>query len=281
MSEEPSRPRHPLEGPSPEQEELEKTKPPVRHIAFALETKTPYLTYGLIAICVAIFFIGQLTSVLVENGLLYPPYVLGDFQLHRLVTAMFLHASIAHLLLNMVSLYTLGREIELLYGPYRFLAIYFLGGIAGSILSVGIGDYGIPSVGASGAILAVWAAQLMFLYGNRNLFGRDRIRQVIMQYGFYLIAFMVIGFLPGSRIDNWAHIGGFFGGAAVAFLLPVKLGVKQALTPDQQVETVVADTNRWSVQMIPTLFAIGVGLLLLLTLAIVGYQLNLFPTTLL
>jgi rhomboid protease GluP len=279
MSEEPRRPRHPLEGPSPEEEAQEAAQPPMRRIAFALETRTPYLTYGIIGICIVVYFASQLLPTLYENGALYAPYVLGEFQLHRLVTVMFLHANIAHLLLNMVSLYTLGREIELLYGPYRFLAIYFLGGITGSILSAGIGDYGIPSVGASGAVLAVWGAQLVFLYLNRQLFGRDRIRQVLVQYGFYLIAFMVLGFLPGSRIDNWAHIGGFFGGIAVAYLMPVRLGVKKTLSPDQNIEVVVADTNRWSTAMIPTLFMIGVGLLSLLTLAIMGYRLPLFPTS--
>jgi rhomboid protease GluP len=253
-------------------------------VAFATDNPRPTLTMGLIAINLAIFMAGLivrgLSDALFYNGALFPNLVLGDFQLHRLITAMFLHSSIAHIVLNMVSLYSLGREVELVYGTWRYLGIYFLGGIAGSAFSAAIGDYGIPSVGASGAVLAVWAAQLCFLYQNRVLFGQERIRQVLTQNLIYLGFFILIGFLPGARIDNWGHIGGFLGGLAVAWLLPVRLKIQQITLPDGQPARLLVDTNRWNQQRhLPLLALAAIGVLLLLVLGMLGFRLNLFPTT--
>lgn len=281
----PRRPRHPLEGPRPEDAvpaETQARQGP--RVAFATDNPRPTLTMGLIAINLAIFFAGLMVrglgDTLFFNGALFPNLVLGDFQLHRLVTAMFLHASIAHIVLNMVSLYSLGREVEIVYGTWRYLSIYFLGGITGSVLSAAIGDYGIPSVGASGAVLAVWAAQLWFMYQNRVLFGQERTRQVLTQNLIYLGFFVLIGFLPGARIDNWGHIGGFLGGLAIAYLMPVRLKLQQITLPDGQPARLLVDTNRWDPQRhLPLLALVGTGILLLLMLGMLGFRLNLFPTT--
>lgn len=291
MSDNPRPPRHPLEGPTPEEQAAQQVAAQKRRrVGFMRATPTPTITYGLIALNIILFVIGPLATALLADstlqealfrgGALFPSAVLGDFQVHRLLTAMFLHASLPHIALNMIALYTLGREVETLYGQQRFLAIYFLGGLAGSVLSASVGDYGIPSVGASGAIMALWSAHLLFLYTNRHLFGEERIRQVLMQDGFYLLAFIVIGFVPGAIIDNWGHIGGLLGGAVIAFLLPILLVVKQVKNAEQPLDAMVMDANPWTNAMLPTLAAVGVGLGLLLVLGIVGFRLDLFATAL-
>lgn len=282
MAHEPRPPRHPLEGPHPDEKAkaAKATTAQKRRVGFTLAARRPYLTYGLIVINVLIYGLSQFVPQTFEVGALFPVAVLGNFELPRLLTSMFLHANLPHLMLNMVSLYVLGREMEMLYGRERFVAIYFLGGLMGSILSVSIGDYAIPAVGASGAIIAVWGAQMVFLYLNRLLFGEERIRQVLVQNGVFLLMFFLIGFVPGAIVDNWGHIGGFVGGAIVASLVPIRLVVKQVTMPDRAVEAMVVDANPWSAAMLSPLSAYGIGLLLLLMLGIGGYRLALFPTTL-
>ncbi|XWX03447.1 rhomboid family intramembrane serine protease [Aggregatilineales bacterium SYSU G02658] len=281
-------PRHPLEVPPDDDEnDVRDEQANVRvRIQVKVAERTPSITYGLIAVNIALYGLTQFVPDLFLWGALFPAAVLGDLQFQRLLTAMFLHASLPHIVLNMFALYTLGREVEMFYGQQRFLAIYFLGGLAGSIASAGIGNYAIPSVGASGAILAVWAAQMVFLYTNRSLFGPVRIRQVLVQNLVYLGAFTFIGFVPGSRVDNWAHIGGFIGGAAIAWLLPVRLKYTKAerLPPQNPTELAVAgtieDTNRWSNAMLSPLLGYFGILVLALLLAMILYGFGTFPNTL-
>jgi membrane associated rhomboid family serine protease len=278
-------PRHPLEVPPDDELHDEPPKPRVQ-IRVEIAERTPSITYGLIAVNIALYGLTQFMPELFQWGALFPAAVLGDLQFQRLLTAMFLHASLPHIVLNMFALYTLGREVEMFYGQQRFLAIYFLGGLAGSIASAGIGNYAIPSVGASGAILAVWAAQMVFLYINRAMFGPERIRQVLIQNLVYLGAFTFIGFVPGSRVDNWAHIGGFIGGAAIAWMLPVRLKYTQAQRLPEHapgelaVAGTIEDSNRWSNAMIsPLLGYVGI-LALALLLAMIMYGFGTFPNTL-
>ena len=73
------------------------------------------------------------------------------------LTAMFLHANAAHILFNMMALWSIGQTVERMYGRWRFLAIYLLGGLLGSAFSVMLG--GGSSVGASGAVFAIFGAE--------------------------------------------------------------------------------------------------------------------------
>ena len=280
-------PRHPLEAPPPDDDDETPQEGQTRvQVRFELAARVPSITYGLIAVNIALYGLTQFFPELFLWGALFPEAVLDGLQFQRLLTAMFLHANLPHIVLNMFALYSLGREVEMLFGQQRFLAIYFLGGLAGSIASAGIGNYAVPSVGASGAVLAVWGAQMVFLYLNRTLFGPERIRQVLIQNFVYLGAFTFIGFVPGSRVDNWAHIGGFIGGAAVAWAMPVRLKYTRApqpLTTSPTHPTVIGtveDSNPWSPQMISTVMAFIGGLALALLLAMIGYGFRVFPNTL-
>lgn len=211
-------PRHPLEVRSASHD----TPPPSSQTQARPKEDRPYLTYLLLFINVAIFLVGYLQPDLGEQfyqaGALYAPYVLRQNEFYRLFTAMFLHGFPAHILMNGIGIYVLGQTLEPLFGRARFLLIYFLGGLAGSILSVTLGDYQSASVGASGALFALVGAELLHYYLHRNFYTRavySQFRQL-----FFLVIFQLgLAFLPGSIIDNWGHIGGLVGGVFLTWFI--------------------------------------------------------------
>lgn len=183
--------------------------------------KKPIITYIIMAICILLFgamyifgngsedtltllTFGANLDVLVEAG---------DY--YRLLTCIFLHIGIIHLVCNMYSLYVIGKEVEGLYGKWKYLIIYILSGICGSILSLAFNSNTI-SAGASGAIFGLLGALLYFGYYYRTYLGAT-IKSSVLPV---IILNLVIGFLnPG--IDNSAHIGGLVAGILVSMLLGV------------------------------------------------------------
>ena len=137
----------------------------------------------------------------------------GDY--YRLVTSMFLHIGIWHLFVNMYSLYVLGKEVENTLGRRKYLIIYLLSGIAGSILSLAF-NHNIICAGASGAIFGIMGAILYFGYYYRAYLGSTIINSILP----VIILNLIIGFLD-TGIDNAAHIGGLVGG----ILLTMTLGI--------------------------------------------------------
>eukprot|EP00887_Chlorella_sp_A99_P005656 scaffold1.g5656.t1 len=121
----------------------------------------------------------------------------------RLLTPVFLHGGLAHLVVNSISLNNLG--------------------VAGTVASF-LGSPA-PSLGASGAIFGVGGALAVFFYRNRNLFGR-RSEQVLQQLWQTLLMNVTYG-LVNPRIDNWGHMGGMLGGALIAYLLGPALEVRE------------------------------------------------------
>jgi membrane associated rhomboid family serine protease len=125
---------------------------------------------------------------------------------YRLVTSMFLHAGIFHLLMNMWALFILGRSLEYALGPVRFLTLYLLSGLGGSVAVYWFGDQHLPTVGASGAIFGLFAAFFVVL---RRL-GRDTSSIVPI-----LVLNLVLTFvIPGISIAG--HMGGLVTGAVVS-----------------------------------------------------------------
>jgi len=122
---------------------------------------------------------------------------------YRLVTAMFLHSGVFHLLVNMWALFVLGRNLEYALGPIRFLALYLLSGLGGSVAVYWFSDPHRPTVGASGAIFGLLAAFFIVL---RRL-GRDTSALLPV-----ILLNVVITFgIPGISIAG--HVGGFISGA--------------------------------------------------------------------
>jgi len=123
----------------------------------------------------------------------------------RLLTSMFLHGGVTHILLNMVSLYIVGKIAENLLGSRDYLALYMASGIVGAATSAIIHPEGL-SVGASGAIFGIFGAVAGYVIAYRDRLG-DRFEPIIREFGGVLVFNLVFGFVvPG--IDMSAHIGG-------------------------------------------------------------------------
>jgi len=135
-----------------------------------------------------------------------------DHEYWRLVTAGFLHGSLMHIAFNSWALYVLGVQVEEFFETPRFLVIYFVSTIAGFYLS-GRLNPGL-SIGASAGIMGLIGAMVAYGVANRSSFGRTIRNNYLGLLGINL----VWGFLPGSQVDNWAHIGGFAAGFAVAYI---------------------------------------------------------------
>ena len=178
-------------------------------------SKKPIITYILMALCIIMFIIsggGYSTEKLLIFGANWGMLVKAG-QYYRLVTCMFLHAGIMHIVLNMYSLYIVGPRVEDFFGKWKYLLIYFISGISASLLSVGLnGD--VIAVGASGAIFGLFGALLYFGYSYRGYIGtivKSQILPVVMYN-------LIIGFfIPG--IDIWGHVGGLIGGLMAANML--------------------------------------------------------------
>ncbi len=192
----------------------------------------PYLTYALIVINVAIFVLRYIQPQLAVDILLWG---VADTErivnpatreVYRLFSAMFLHLNEAHILFNSLALFYIGSNVERIFGHVRYALIYFLGGLAGSIamLFVGLGG-----LGASGAVFAIWGAEVVFFYQHRQLFGvvaQARLRSSLIYmglnffFGFAVNAAAEISNAQNAiRIGNAAHFGGLVGGALLTWLI--------------------------------------------------------------
>lgn len=183
-------------------------------------TTSSTVTMSLIGICSGIFVVQWLVgvdAVAADYGM-WPAAIALQGEWFRLVTAVFLHGSLLHLLFNMYVLYLLGPPLERLFGHTRFLALFLISGLGGSVASFTFSAPNGVSVGASGAIFGLMGA---YVVAGRHL--RADINQVLVLIGINI----AIGFLvPG--IDWRAHLGGLVTGAAVALVFSkVPRGARQ------------------------------------------------------
>lgn len=182
--------------------------------------KQPIVTYIIMAICIILFILMKLSGgstnsqtllkyganldVLVKNG-----------EYYRLFTCIFLHIGIMHLLCNLYSLYVIGREVENLFGKIKYIIIFILSGIFGSIMSLAF-THNTISAGASGAIFGLLGALLYFGMHYRTYLGEAIKRSIIP----IIVVNLIIGFFA-EGIDLAAHIGGLVGGVLVAMMVGV------------------------------------------------------------
>jgi membrane associated rhomboid family serine protease len=147
--------------------------------------------------------------------------ILKGGEWHRLLTPMFLHGGIAHLGTNMYSLNRVGNDVERIFGPGRYVALYVASGIAGTLASAILSPN--PSLGASGAVFGVVGAYFTFLTRNSWLLGPvgESMSSSIAQTMFMNVAYGLVN----PVIDNWAHLGGALGGAAMAYYFGPRLYV--------------------------------------------------------
>ena len=149
------------------------------------------------------------------------PLTLGSWW--TVLTANYLHADLLHILFNMLWLRQLGPLTENLYGSSRFIVIYTIAGVFGSMVSAFIGKTPL-FVGASGAVFGLFGALIYYGLRRGGTFGSAIFRQMLLWAGISL----VLGF-TGSGVDNWGHLGGIVGGAVAAFILGYKEQRRQLL----------------------------------------------------
>lgn len=170
----------------------------------------PLVTYSLIALCVLVYLVqlatgGPASGQTTQDLIYYAPFTAAEPW--RMVTTMFIHASIWHIVLNMYSLLIFGPILEHLIGRSRFLVLYLLSGVGGSVAVLFIAP-GIAVLGASGAIFGLLGA---FFVVQRHLGGNSI--QLVIVIGLNLVAGFVI---PG--IAWQAHVGGLVVGGLVALV---------------------------------------------------------------
>lgn len=169
------------------------------------------VTYAIIAICSILF----LLTYILGNGStdVYTLYKFGAVsskavksgEIWRLLTGTFLHAGIIHLFANMYSLLVIGSQLENFVGKTKYIIIYLISAISGSLLSCVVSNS--LSVGASGAIFGLLGSMLYFGYHYRLYLGSVLKSQIIP----VILLNLFLGFTL-SGIDNAAHIGGLIGG---------------------------------------------------------------------
>jgi rhomboid protease GluP len=156
------------------------------------------------------------TQQLLPWGANFGPLTLSG-QWWRLVTYMFVHGGILHIGFNMWCLWDLGALCESLYGPWTYLGLYFISGIAGGVASVGGHPSGL-SVGASGAIFGLAGALIAsFKLGEFSL-PRTSISNVLRSLVVFVAFNLILGFVS-TVTDNFAHLGGLLAGAMIGALV--------------------------------------------------------------
>ena len=133
----------------------------------------------------------------------------------QLFTAMFIHIDIVHLLGNMFFLLIFGLRAEELFNIQEYLVIYFLGGLAGNLLTLVFGPYMI-SAGASGAIFGLFGACTIYI---RRAVGRSIL-------GALLFSFFLLMMSSGGNVNNLAHLGGLVVGLLIGYVLATRRKLK-------------------------------------------------------
>lgn len=202
---------------------------------------TPWVTYGLIAINVAVWMLtvsagasvmqAPADKLLAWGGNATSAVQHGEWW--RLLTATFLHSGLMHVAMNMLGLYSAGVMLERIYGPRLFAIIYFGAGLIGSALSLSYAAQQAVSVGASGAVFGVTGALLVVFLRHRDKLPAAMGKQTISGLGFFILYSLLQGF-SHQGIDNAAHIGGLLGGCMLAWILPERLDMDNFRRTQQQ-----------------------------------------------
>ena len=190
---------------------------------YKMQRETP-ATQALTGINIAAFIVlarrPGLFSLLAKNDRM----ILQRGQWHRVATSCCLHASVPHLVVNQLSLHSVGPTVERRYGTKRFVTTYAVAGVAGNLCSLAMRRSPL-AVGASGAIFGLVGAWAAFLHVNRALLESQGLRvsdsiSAVLQTCALNAAF---GMSPGSNIDNYGHLGGLIGGAAAGIVIGPRL----------------------------------------------------------
>jgi rhomboid protease GluP len=175
-------------------------------LSLLINTRLPSLSMNPFALLApenrSLLFLGATGSIPIER--------FG--RIWTVVSAMYLHGSLLHIVFNMIAFSQLAPRVVREFGAHRTLAIYTIGGVFGYVISY---RFGVAfTIGASGAVCALIGALLYYGWSRGGIYGQALFRHV----GGWAIGILIFGLLvPG--INNWAHGGGFLAGVALAYLL--------------------------------------------------------------
>jgi rhomboid protease GluP len=255
----------------PSQQPSQPPPPGPRRVAVRMPIAEPRLTYILLAIIVVIGLY-TMTLPLGARDQFFSNWAkvnsaIRNGEYYRLFTSMFLHLNLIHLGFNGYALYLIGRDVEALFGTTRFALIYFLGGLSGSLASFVF--ISAPSLGASGAIFAIFGAEMVYFYQHRELHGAAGQRH-LQQLFLIMLLNLGLGFFSTTgatsfRIDNAGHLGGLVGGIVLAWFI----GPTYRVHRDPEVEggLTVVDENPIEHWVLPSLLY-TVGLVAILAYAL-------------
>lgn len=212
----------------------QKTEKNNRIYEATFKPKKIVVTYVIMIICIALFLLtyivgeGSLDGLTLYNFGAVSSGAIKSGEIWRLVTGTFLHAGIIHLFANMYSLYIIGSQLENFVGKKKFIIIYLLSAISGSLMSSVFSDS--LSVGASGAIFGLLGSMLYFGYHYRLYLGTVIKTQIIP----IILLNLFLGFSL-SGIDNAAHIGGLIGG----YLATMAVGITGKSSKSDQINGII------------------------------------------
>jgi rhomboid protease GluP len=189
--------------------------------------RSPYtITIALIAINVLVFLAMVASGVsftqptpldVYKWGGDFGPDTVGAHQWWRLLTSCFLHFGIIHIGMNMYVLYLIGPFIQTVFGRMRYLLIYFIAGLTGSIVSVWVHPTAVGA-GASGAIFGLYGAVFGFLLIKRRSLNPAAMKSIVKSAGIFVLYNVVYGSISGTT-DLSAHLGGLLAGFLAGMLL--------------------------------------------------------------
>lgn len=184
--------------------------------------KKSYVTGILIAVNVIYFLYLEIAGssedilFMLNHGAMYAPAVLIGKEYYRLLTAMFMHFGIDHIINNMIVLFALGDNLERALGHIKYLIFYLICGIGSNAISMILSgvESGAVSAGASGAIFGVVGGLLYAVSVNRGRLEDLSTRQLVVMIALSLY----LGFTE-SGVDNVAHISGLLLGIIFGIVL--------------------------------------------------------------
>lgn len=201
---------------------------------------TPLLIYANVLLWIIMAFAGAGTlnpnvEVILNWGANYKSLTMYG-ESWRLITSLFIHFGIVHLVMNMLALFELGTIVEQMIGRLNFIVLYLICGLSGNIASLWWHDYSVVSAGASGSIFGILGA-FSVLYAFR-LVHTNQLQAFLGK----IVLFIGFNLLPGlfMNIDNSAHIGGLLTGIVCGMALSFDLSKKNASKPVQYIYSSIA-----------------------------------------
>lgn len=156
-------------------------------------------------------------SILISHGAMVKMMVTHLHEYWRFITPIFVHIGFMHLIINSVTLYFIGIQLEEILGHWRFLAIYLLTGIAGNVLSFAFGNPNSISAGASTSLFGLFG---IFVALGR-VYPQHPMIQLMSQRMLTLIILNLVMNLFSSGIDILGHVGGALGGFLLGFVISI------------------------------------------------------------